>query len=168
MAHGDPAKLREVSISLDFGVFKLETTWAEDPRQRNAAWALYVELVTRVATQELDLDGGLIREALSSLHDFFPVTRAILRAEGPVVGAAPSTVGGIALLVVNRGIRPFLSKWHPLLVEWEASRGAGIGARQHERAWPREVECRAELEKLRRGLNQYAVALGRIAGVIEP
>src|SRR5262245_30583757 len=77
------AKLSEVGISIDFGIFKLVTKWAEDPRQKRAAWALYVELSTRIATQDLDLEYGHVREALDSLHALFAATREILRAEGP-------------------------------------------------------------------------------------
>ena len=160
----DAAKLSEVGISIDFGIFKLTTKWSEDPRQRNAAWALYVELATRVATQELDLEYGHIREALDSLYALFGATREVLRAEGPVVGMSASTVGGIAVKVLNGGIRPFLAKWHPRLAEWEATRDPKTSARAHERAWPDEAKCRGELAKLQRGLEAYAETLGKIAG----
>jgi hypothetical protein len=160
----EPAKLAEVGISIDFGIFKLVTKWNEDPRQRNAAWALYVELATRVATQELDLEYGHVREAFDSLHALFGVTREILRAEGPVVGANATTVGGIAVRVLNAGIRPFLAKWHPRLADWEAKRDPSTSARAHERAWPDEAKCRGELFKLQKGLEAYAQTLGKIAG----
>jgi hypothetical protein len=160
----DPAKLSEVGISIDFGIFKLVTKWAEDPRQRNAAWALYVELATRVATQELDLENGHIREALDSLHALFAATRDILRREGPHVGMGATSVGGIAVRVLNGGVRPFLSKWHPRLADWETTRDPKTSARAHERAWPDEAKCRGELAKLQRGLEAYAETLGKIAG----
>ena len=159
-----PAKLSEVGITIDFGVFKLVTKWNEDPRQKNAAWALYVELATRVATQELDLEYGHIREALDSLYALFGATREILRKEGPAVGMGPATVGGIAVRVRNGAVRPFLAKWHPRLAEWEAARDVRTGARAHERAWPDEAKCRGELAKLQKGLEAYAQTLGTIAG----
>ncbi len=160
----DPAKLSEVGINIDFGIFQLETKWAEDPRQKNAAWALYVELCTRIATQELDLEHGLLREAFDSLHALFSVAREILRKEGPVVGMGPHTVGGIAVRVLNLGVRPFLSKWHPKLADWEARREEQVSARAHERAWLDDARCRGELAKLQRGLEAYAATLGKIAG----
>ena len=49
MGNEDPAKLSEVGINIDFGIVKLDTKWVKDPRQRQAAWELYVEYVTRVA-----------------------------------------------------------------------------------------------------------------------
>ena len=158
------SRLSEVGVRIDFGIFKLDTKWVPDPRQRDAAWALYVELSTRIATQELDLEVGLVREAFDSLHALFAVTREILRKEGPQVGMGPQTVGGIAVRVLNSSIRPLLAKWHPRLAEWEAKKGAQVSPRVHERAWPEEAKCRGELAKLQRGLSTYAETLGKIAG----
>jgi hypothetical protein len=157
------ARTKEVGILIDFGIFKLETKWVPDPRQREAAWALYVELMTRVATQPLELDQGLLTEALDSLHQLFPATRKVLRASGPVAGSGPSTVGGIALAVLNGAVRPFLSRWHARALAWNETRPPGRTALDHERAWPEEARCRGEMEKLRRGLVTYAQALAAIS-----
>jgi hypothetical protein len=84
MSKGSPAKLKKVAVSLPFGLGSAE--WETDSTQRNAAWALYVELVTRVAVQELAEDAGLVREAMNSLYTLFGTTREILRSAGPDVG----------------------------------------------------------------------------------
>jgi len=128
-------------------------------------WSLYVELVTRVAVQELELDIGLSREALSSLYSLFGSTRQILREAGPNVGCSRESVGGIAIAVLNRGLRPFLCKWHPLLETWENQRDPKISPKEHESFWPKENEFRAELNALRDDLDKYANALASIAGV---
>jgi hypothetical protein len=160
----DQPILHEVGVAVDFGVFKLDAKWRPDERQRDAAWAMYVELATRIATQELDLEVGLLREALDSLHALFEVTRKILRKEGARVGRDQSSVGGMSILVLNAGIRPFLTKWHPRLADWESHRDPHTSALTHERAWKDEAKCRGELAKLQRGLFKYAEALGKIAG----
>jgi len=139
--------------------------WLSDESQRRAAWELYVELVTRVSVQPLDLDHGLAREALTSLHALFGVTREILRRHGPGVGAVRESVGGIAIAVLNQGVRPFLAKWHPALLEWEETRRPGCSVKTHERNWDQEPMLRGELEKLRNQLGKYAKALGKIANV---
>ncbi len=157
------AKVKETSLSIDFGVFKLETKISPDPRAREAAWALFVELSTRVATQPIDLDEGLVREALDSLHELVAKARDVLRASGPRAGASDGSVGAVALAVLNGAVRPFLSRWHPLLAAWEEHRPVGKSARDHERAWELEAKCRGELEKLRRGLVTYAKTLGTLA-----
>ena len=156
-------KVDKISVSLPFGIGNLE--WTVDEAEQQAAWSLYIELITRIAVEPLAEDEGLVREALNSLYVLFSSTREILKAAGPEVGASIESVGGIAIAVLNRGLRPFLAKWHPLLQSWETQRAANISPRDHEKAWEREPEIREALEVLRKELAQYAEALAKAAGV---
>ena len=94
-------------------------------------------------------------------------TRQILREAGPNVGASRSSVGGIAIAVLNNGLRPFLSKWHPLLQMWEAQRAQTTSPVEYERNWDHALTLRGELESLRNDLAQYAKSLASIAGIEE-
>jgi len=163
MPKDPPAKLKSVTVSLPFGIGS--AAWEADPTEQNAAWELYIELVTRVAVQSLDADQGTVREAMNSLYSLFGSTREILRKAGPKVGASRDSVGGIAIAVLNQGLRPFLSKWHPILQDWEARRAEGVSPRVHEKTWEQEPTLRKELEALRSGLEEYAKALADISGV---
>ena len=165
MPKHNPAVLKQVTVSLPFGIGS--ASWEADPTERHAAWELYVELVTRVAVQSLHPQEGLVREAMNSLYSLFGSTRDILRKAGPNVGASHDSVGGIAIAVLNNGLRPFLSKWHPLLQEWEEKKPNGVSPQVHERAWDKEIIVRGELDALRGDLEQYANALAEIAGVAE-
>ncbi len=165
MPKKNPARVKKVSLNLPFGIGGAE--WESDPTERSAAWAIYVELVTRIAVEPLGKDEGVLREALSSLYALFAVTRQVLRDAGPDVGIAKESVGGVAIAVLNRGLRPFLAKWHPLLQAWEAQRDPKTSPQEHGWKWSEEPKLRAELEELRKGLAQYADALAKIAGVEE-
>lgn len=165
MPKKDPARLKKVSVSLPFGIGSAE--WEADSTERKAAWSLYVELVTRIAVQPLSEQEGLLRETLSSLHSLFATTRSILREAGPGVGASHDSVGGIAIAVLNNGLRPFLAKWHPLLLAWEAGRDPVNNPKEHERKWAEEPRLHEELSKLVDELKEYADALAVIAGVKE-
>jgi len=159
----DPAVLKKVSVSLPFGLGSAE--WQSDDTQRRAAWSLYVELVTRIAVQSLELDEGLLREALNSLYSLFGTTRQVLKEAGPDVGASHNSVGGIAIAVLNRGLRPFLAKWHPRLQAWEVERPTDRSPKDHELQWVEELELRTALDDLRQDLEKYSLALAEIAGV---
>lgn len=159
----DPAVLKKVSVSLPFGMGSAE--WEADSTERRAAWSLYVELVTRIAVEPLEGEEGLLREALNSLYSLFGTTREILKEAGPDVGASKNSVGGISIAVLNRGLRPFLAKWHPLLQAYEAKRPSDLSPKEHEEQWSEEPQLRNELESLRQDLSSYALALAEIAGV---
>jgi hypothetical protein len=163
MSKKDPAILKQVTVSLPFGIGS--ASWESDKTERRAAWELYIELVTRIAVQPLATQEGLIREALNSLYSLFGSTREILRKAGPDVGASRESVGGISIAVLNNGLRPFLSKWHPMLQEWEANKDAGVSASAHEKSWTEGTAVRKDLEKLRQDLEAYANALAEVAGI---
>ncbi len=160
---GDPAVLKKVSISLPFGIGSAE--WEADLTERRAAWSLYVELVTRIAVEPLVGEEGLLREALNSLYSLFGTTRQILKEAGPDVGASLHSVGGIAITVLNRGLRPILTKWHSRLQVWESQRPIDVSPAEHEQKWSEALELRKELEVLRGNLHQYSLALADIAGI---
>ncbi|MCJ8279333.1 MAG: hypothetical protein MJK14_05190 [Rivularia sp. ALOHA_DT_140] len=143
------------------------TEWEPDDTEKRAAWSLFVELVTRITIQPLEskTDQGLLREALKSLHSLFGTTREILKQAGPDIGASHKSVGGIAITVLNKGLRPFLVKWHPLLQSWEAQRPLNVSPFEHEQNWQYEEQLRSELETLRHNLEEYAIALAVITGV---
>ncbi len=136
MGKGDLAKLKKIAVSLPFGLGSAE--WEADSTQRRAAWALYVELMTRTTVQELANDAGLAREIMNSLYTLFGTTREILRDAGPDVGASQESVGGLAIAVLNQGLRPFLTRWHPLLQVWEAQRPEKMSFKEHEQQWAEE------------------------------
>jgi hypothetical protein len=163
MPKKDPAVIKQVTVSLPFGIGS--ASWESDQAERRAAWELYIELVTRIAVHPLATKEGLMREALNSLYTLFGSTREILRKAGPNVGASRESVGGISIAVLNNGLRPVLSKWHPMLQEWEVTKVAGVSASGHEKAWSEEPALRKELNKLREDLQEYANALAEIAGV---
>jgi hypothetical protein len=158
----------EVSLKLPY-LFEITGTWAPDEEERKAAWEMYVELVTRVATVELRPHEGLLREALSSLYSLFGTTRAILRAHGP--GVAQPKRGGelsfgyLAVAILNGALRPLLARWHPLLEEHESNRPAGVSRLEHERQWEHHALLRHELEEVRQSLLRYADLLAEVSGV---
>ena len=159
------AKLTKVEVSLPFGIGKAE--WTPDESEQRAAWALYVELVTRIAVQPLPEGTGLVREALSSLHSVFATTRQILRDAGPAVGHRMPSTGGLAIAVLNKGLRPFLAEWHPKLQAWETVRPPDTGLADHEAQWPEKTQFREAFETLRKSLEKYALALSSVAGFSE-
>lgn len=164
------ARLKAVRVSLKLPyIGGVEGTWEPDKNERLAAWETYVELATRISTAELRRDEGLLREALLSHYSLFTETRSILRKYGPGIAkprrSGRLSYGYLAVVILNTVIRPLLAKWHPLLSDHEAHRNPAVSPVEHERAWERQDELRAELAKTRSVLIEYADLLAQAAGV---
>ena len=161
----ESVELSEVEVSF----LGIKGKWVADRAQMDAAWEMYVELVTRVAVQALAPGTGLLREALSSLHSLFGETRRILKAHGPGVARPlhPTALsfGIVAVDVLNQVLRPLLSRWHAQLQAYEATRGSGTSPLDHESKWEHAPALRAELERVRNQLSAYADLLAKAAGV---
>ena len=166
-----PAKLKSLNINLPFGLGG--ATIEINENQQHAAWALYVEMATRVAGEELKPGMGSAREALNSLYSLFETTRAVLREAGPGAAKGPDSVGPLAIRILNQGLRPFMLRWHSSLGAFEDAEAVAqrekFGGRTlvlvDESQWPDIDAFYVDLEQLRQGLLKYIDALGRIAGV---
>jgi hypothetical protein len=161
--------LKDITIGITTPFFNMQGKWEPDEAEQKASWELYVELITRIAVQELKPGEGLLREALSSLYQLFGETRRILKDYGPNValpkGKGKWSFGSIAVTVLNSAIRPVLAKWHPELLTYENTRGPGLSPAEHEAKWECCDELRGVLVELQDTLKQYALLLAEAAGV---
>ena len=164
-------KIQSLNVNLPFGLGGANIVVTE--AQQKVAWALYVELATRVAGVKLEPGMGSAREALDSLYSLFETTRAVLRAEGPSAANGPESVGPIAINILNNGLRPFLVKWHTALSSFEDQQkeeqrkefGGKTNIIIDESRWPEHEAFYQALEKNRQGMLEYIEILARIAGV---
>lgn len=134
-------------LDIDPSVLKRE--WAPNDADKNAAWELYIELLTRVATQLLPNEDGKEVAALASIHQLFPTSREIMKRQG----RGSINFATVVIPVLNRVIRPFTAKWHPL-----SEKGAF-----EEKA--RRKEFRTALTALQIELRIFARMLADMAGV---
>ena len=119
------------------------------PADRDAAWELYIEMLTRIVTQALPTESGDEKTALDSIHALFGLTREILRRHGR--GTIQFTK--VAIPVLNQIVRPFTAKWHK-----QSLAGAFDNDDKCE-------EFRQELESLQEELRNYNRMLAEIAEV---
>lgn len=147
-------KWKELFDKWSMSYIKLNTGFAElefspkDP-DRDAAWELYVELLTRITTQPLDDEHGDEKTALESVHSLFALTRQTLKNQGRHC----TEFAKIAVIVLNQVIRPFTAKWH------RASLAGEFNQPKHR------DEFRNELRELQEKLSQYSKMLADLAGV---
>lgn len=127
----------------------LETEWQPQEIDKDAAWELYVELLTRITTQDLEPGYGDEQTALESIRALFNLTRDVIKRKGRHCILFTK----IAIVVLNQKIRPFTAKWHQL-----ALREAFQDQDQCER-------FREELSELQDVLRTYTRMLADMADV---
>ena len=127
----------------------LEAEFSMKDGDREAAWKLYVELLTRITTQALPTDSGDEETALDSIYSLFATTRQVLKEQGQECVQFTK----LAVIVLNQIVRPFTAKWHPKMLAGDLKN---------------EQEClvfRKELVLLHVELRKYTRALADLAGV---
>jgi hypothetical protein len=136
-------------------------TFVVNAEYRRVAWRLFIETSTRISSQPLGPEEGFLREAFNSLYGIFNTTRELLKAMDPSPSSGDRiTVEMFAYDMLNKELRPFLSKWHPQLKAFEEQH-----ADKREDEWELNQECRQELEHLRKQLLRYVRGFGELAGV---
>ena len=116
---------------------------------KDAAWELYVELLTRIVTQPLPQEAGDEQTALDSIHALFPTTRSILRQHGR--NAIKFSM--VVIPILNQVVRPFTTKWHK-----ESTHNAFADPDKCKK-------FRDELKELLKDMRNYNRMLAEIAGV---
>ena len=127
----------------------MDLEWHPSDPDKDAAWDLYVELLTRITTQPLSDEVGVEQTALSSIYALFGITRQTLKAHG----RKSIAFSRIAIIVLNQIVRPFTSKWH---------------LKSTSGAFDSPAECaefRKELEALQVQLRNYTGLLAELANV---
>ncbi len=127
----------------------LEMEWNPQTADQDAAWELYIELLTRIATQPLPKDSGDEQAALDSVHSLFATTREIIKEHGKECIQFTK----IAIVVLNQIIRPFTAKYHKISIS-----GGFDNASVH-------AEFRKELDILQSKLCIYSKMLADMAKV---
>ncbi|HOW60955.1 MAG TPA: hypothetical protein P5326_00110 [Candidatus Contendobacter sp.] len=126
----------------------LEMEWKPQTADKEAAWELYVELLTRVSTQGLPPDEGDEKAALDSIYELFDLTREIIKRHGRDCLEFTK----VAVVVLNQVVRPFSAKWHRKSLEGSLSSAE-------------RPAFRADLAALQAKLRNYTKMLADMAGV---
>lgn len=135
--------MTELKITTSF----LEMNWNPQTADQDAAWELYIELLTRITTQSIDDEYGDEESALISIKSIFNLTRDIIKK----YKRDCMEFTKIAIVVLNQVIRPFTTRWHKISLK---------GFTDEDR-----IKFRQELKDLQNVLNRYTRMLGEMAGV---
>lgn len=163
-------KLESYKLKLNIPLLGgIEAKWKPNDAEKNAAWEMYVELVTRISVVELNEGEGTLSEALNSLYSLFGTTRNILKKYGPEVAHPQEkdriSFGKLAVTILNYELRPLLTEWHPKLDLYLQKIDQGTSISEHEAKWEFNKELRHKLRAAQKVLKDYSAILARVAKV---
>lgn len=157
-------ELAEGTLTIDFGIVKLSGKLSELDRQ--CAWQLYTEIVTRVAITGKkhdktcnDFTGEILVESLSSLHTFFQEARNIMRIfpVGKLKEKQQLHLGTLIHIFLTEVLHPFLEKWQAdIRMWWELQDRSNNNWFELQTKYPRYeeiIEDWAQLRKIMRKLE---------------
>ena len=147
MKFGD--KLNQLGLRLRFTVGIVSAEWSPKQSDKEAAWKMYIELLTRITTQALPNEAGNEQAALASIYSLFDTTRAVLKEQGQDCIEFTK----IAIGVLNQVVRPFTAKWHKRSLTGDFEKSAVC------------ADFRQELAELQGELRTYIKALATLAEI---
>ena len=139
--------LEKISLNVMGVGLALDVDFSDE--DQDAAWELYIEMLTRIVTQPLPSADGDEQTALDSVYSLFPTTREILRRRG----RGTIQFSKVAIPVLNQVVRPFTAEWHR-----KSMANAFADPVQQQ-------EFREALAALQEDLKNYNRMLANIAGV---
>ncbi|PJA26333.1 MAG: hypothetical protein CO189_11290 [candidate division Zixibacteria bacterium CG_4_9_14_3_um_filter_46_8] len=152
-------KKSKITLNIPFGLGNI--VYDASDQDRVLAWKMYVQLKTRKAALLFDETHDIISQVYDSLHEIFPLTRDILSECCPHYLETQKSISDFVLRVLNDGIRPHLTQWHPLFRTWWER--ALISAENLEKApqdlqreFPQYQDLVADLKKMNNELIKYA------------
>lgn len=137
----------DIKLKINASIFEVELTFTD--KDKDAAWDLYVEMITRTTTQAFVKEEGNAKAALDSIYSIFGLTRSLLKEHGRDCRGFAK----VSIPILNQMIRPFTSKWHQYSLDGTLE-------------YPENYESfMLELRSLQKDLGKYVNLLADMAGV---
>ena len=158
-------EISEVELGIGAGKITLKPNEAD----RQVAYQIWVELSTRKIGLPIDLQNDVVAEVYDSWHQFFTVTRELIKSV-PVSRAADDStrkIINLSIEVLNEGLRPHLTLWQARFRTWyeqqlKTSTGAYVEPQDLQAKFPRFAELGADLSRVNKHLIAYRAAMRRI------
>lgn len=104
----------------EMGIGSHKISFKPNLRDQEIAYKIWVELSTRKIGLPIDLEHDVVSEIYDSWHNFFSITRELIK-DIPVSKVKHSSTRQIITLsiaVLNEGLRPHLTNWQARFRRW--------------------------------------------------
>jgi hypothetical protein len=158
-------EINEIELGVGSGKVKIKPN--HDDLQ--IAYRLWVELKTRKLGLPFDEDHDVIADVYNSWYEFFKITRELIKAV-PVakIRSQRSTqvLVGISIDVLNKAIRPHLTRWQARYRHWIEvelrKQGGDVPPQDFQKRYPEYGKLVSDLKATNARLVAYANLLAEI------
>jgi hypothetical protein len=146
-------------VELGIGANKIKLRPNEVDRQ--VAFKLWVELSTRKIGLPIDFEHDVIFEIYNSWHDFFAITRELIKdiPASKLHRAGTRRIVDLSVNVLNEGIRPHLTEWQARFRRWyehaAQKESFDLPPQEIQQKYPRYSDLKADMENVNRRLIHY-------------
>lgn len=147
------------TAEIGFGSGKL--SFKPNLRDQEIAYKIWVELSTRKIGLPIDLKNDVISEVYDSWHNFFSITRELIKdiPVNRVKNESTRRIVTLSLRVLNDGLRPHLTSWQARFRYWYEKQllnaGDDIDPQSIQEKYPKFQELKTELLAVNGRLIKY-------------
>lgn len=145
----------------ELGLGSSKISFKPNREDQQIAYKIWVELSTRKIGLPIDLENDVVAEVYDSWHNFFSITRELIKdiPVGKVKNVSTRKIITLSISVLNEGLRPHLTKWQARFRKWYDHQlqksGEDVDPQGLQAKYPNFDDLKSDLEKVNRHLILY-------------
>lgn len=145
----------------EIGIGSHKISFRPNLKDQEIAYKIWVELSTRKIGLPIDLNHDVISEVYDSWHNFFSITRELIKdiPVSKVKNSSTRKIITLSISVLNEGLRPHLTTWQARFRHWYdlqlQSAGGDVDPQSIQIKYPKFSELKKDLESVNKGLMIY-------------
>lgn len=145
----------------DIGIGSGKVTFKPNRADQQIAYKIWVELSTRKIGIPIDFKHDVIYEVYDSWHNFFTITRELVKdiPVNKVKNSSTEKIINLSIEVLNQGLRPHLTNWQARFRYWYekqlASATGDIDPQSIQEKYPKFDELKTDLVAVNARLIKY-------------
>ena len=145
----------------DMGIGSHKISFKPNLRDQEIAYKIWVELSTRKIGLPIDLEHDVISEIYDSWHDFFSITRELIKdiPVNKVKHKSTRQIISLSITLLNNGLRPHLTTWQARFRRWYdrqlANAKDDIDPQSIQNNYPKFEELKRDMEIVNKRLIMY-------------
>lgn len=154
---GPSFEIDKTEVGLGSGKISFKPNHAD----QQIAYSIWVELSTRKIGLPIDLQHDVISEVYDSWHNFFLITRELIKdiPVSKVRNKSTRQIINLSIAVLNKGLRPHLTSWQARFRHWYDKQltkaGEEIDPQSIQAKYPKYEELKKDLLIVNNGLIKY-------------